>query len=650
MPARCTMQALHVTARTSKASPPLLLACASGQHLKSAVLTGRKAGKAQLEFLTFSLSDVLVAAYQIGGDRRRRADGLGLAELRARSRSSTRSRRPTGRSARSPRPAGTSRPTRSSDRRSTTRSRTRATRSRRRIPTGSPRWPRCSGCPPPMPRAAACSSSAAATPATSSPLAVALPGARVRRHRRLRDGDRRGRALAATLELQPDARDGGDRGLRAAPGVRLRDRARRLLVDRAARSATRCWRRRPRPGARRRRLRQLQRAARRPPAPGAARHAALPHGGARRPARARRAGPRAAALPAARAGRSEHGAAPAGRAAARTRERLEPAARRARAASTTPWTSTEFAAHAAAHGLQYLAEADFFEMQTTADGAGAADRRPVVRREQYMDFLKGRMFRQTLLCHAGRAGRPDAAARSRGARSRSRPGPRSRDGRIVFTGPTGSTLTTDHPDVDRRARSARPRTGPRPCWVRDLRRRSRRVCARAAARLRRQPRAAARPPAAVRGARRASARGSRPLARRQAERGRRSSPTSATAGPRRGRARPAPDHAARRHPRPRRARGRVARRRARRQPAEPRAASAYPAGMTVDVARRAGLGELVRRSAARTPEQHRGLLRRPHAGPTRSCSRRPRAPRARSPAGPARGSRRGARAATATPT
>src|SRR5204863_10181949 len=36
-------------------------------HIKSAVLTGRKAGKAQSEFLTFSLSDVLVSGYQTGG-------------------------------------------------------------------------------------------------------------------------------------------------------------------------------------------------------------------------------------------------------------------------------------------------------------------------------------------------------------------------------------------------------------------------------------------------------------------------------------------------------------------------------------------------------------------------------------------------------
>jgi type VI secretion system secreted protein Hcp len=61
------MQDLHVTAGMSKASPQLLLACASGRHIKSAILTGRRAGKAALEFLTFSLSDVLVSSYQTGG-------------------------------------------------------------------------------------------------------------------------------------------------------------------------------------------------------------------------------------------------------------------------------------------------------------------------------------------------------------------------------------------------------------------------------------------------------------------------------------------------------------------------------------------------------------------------------------------------------
>jgi type VI secretion system secreted protein Hcp len=61
------MNDFNITASTSKASPNLMLACASGKHFKSAVLTARKAGKAQAEFLTFSLSDILVSAYQIVG-------------------------------------------------------------------------------------------------------------------------------------------------------------------------------------------------------------------------------------------------------------------------------------------------------------------------------------------------------------------------------------------------------------------------------------------------------------------------------------------------------------------------------------------------------------------------------------------------------
>ena len=60
------MSDLTVVAHVSKASPRLLLACASGKHIKSAVLTGRKAGKGQQEFLTFSLTDILVSSYQTG--------------------------------------------------------------------------------------------------------------------------------------------------------------------------------------------------------------------------------------------------------------------------------------------------------------------------------------------------------------------------------------------------------------------------------------------------------------------------------------------------------------------------------------------------------------------------------------------------------
>jgi methyltransferase-like protein/SAM-dependent methyltransferase len=64
----------------------------------------------------------------------------------------------------------------------------------------------------------------------------------------------------------------------------------------------------------------------------------------------------------------------------------------------------QFVKEAAAHCLQYLGEADFFEMQDLTQSPPV---REVLRlvggdlidKEQYMDFVKCRRFRQTLLCH-----------------------------------------------------------------------------------------------------------------------------------------------------------------------------------------------------------------------------------------------------------
>jgi type VI secretion system secreted protein Hcp len=61
------IQDLHVLAPLSVASPTLMLACAAGQHIESAVLTGRRAAKDQQDFLTLSLAEVLVSSYQTGG-------------------------------------------------------------------------------------------------------------------------------------------------------------------------------------------------------------------------------------------------------------------------------------------------------------------------------------------------------------------------------------------------------------------------------------------------------------------------------------------------------------------------------------------------------------------------------------------------------
>jgi type VI secretion system secreted protein Hcp len=61
------MEDFQVVMRSSKASPALFLACASGKHLKFAVLTVLHAGKAGAIAMRWTLSDVQVSSYQIGG-------------------------------------------------------------------------------------------------------------------------------------------------------------------------------------------------------------------------------------------------------------------------------------------------------------------------------------------------------------------------------------------------------------------------------------------------------------------------------------------------------------------------------------------------------------------------------------------------------
>ena len=43
-----------------KASPSLMLACATGQHLKDGTITHRKPGKSELDYLVIKMSDVIV--------------------------------------------------------------------------------------------------------------------------------------------------------------------------------------------------------------------------------------------------------------------------------------------------------------------------------------------------------------------------------------------------------------------------------------------------------------------------------------------------------------------------------------------------------------------------------------------------------------
>jgi SAM-dependent methyltransferase len=132
----------------------------------------------------------------------------------------------------------------------------------------------------------------------------------------------------------------------------------------------------------------------------------------------------------------------------------------------------EFVEHAVAHGLQYLAEADFFEMQTALVPEPLLEALLTIEdplsREQYLDFLKARMFRQTLLCHAevrvDRSPRPEVIERL----AFSSPATAvAADGRTVFEGPSGTTMTTDQPGIIAALEQAVERW-PDAVWVREL--------------------------------------------------------------------------------------------------------------------------------------------------------------------------------------
>lgn len=61
------MHDFHFVMTVNKASPKLYLACCTGQHIKKAVLTCRKAGKDQQEYLNWTFNNLLVSSFQTGG-------------------------------------------------------------------------------------------------------------------------------------------------------------------------------------------------------------------------------------------------------------------------------------------------------------------------------------------------------------------------------------------------------------------------------------------------------------------------------------------------------------------------------------------------------------------------------------------------------
>ena len=121
----------------------------------------------------------------------------------------------------------------------------------------------------------------------------------------------------------------------------------------------------------------------------------------------------------------------------------------------------EFAGQADAHGLRFLAEADFADMQTgglpdelRVRVAAAED---AVPREQLVDFLRQQMFRQTLLCHAARPVDPVPHPRRAAGLAVAGPIESACDeatGRVTFTSCTARasrpiTRARRRPDADR---------------------------------------------------------------------------------------------------------------------------------------------------------------------------------------------------------
>lgn len=108
----------------------------------------------------------------------------------------------------------------------------------------------------------------------------------------------------------------------------------------------------------------------------------------------------------------------------------------------------DFISHANAHGLEYVSEADLattggYGLPAEAHEGLARDR---IRLEQYADFLRGRRFRQTLLCHAGQKVSPEpdsSALKGCHAGGPLNPGLPSTDGKVEYVNRVGHRFRTN---------------------------------------------------------------------------------------------------------------------------------------------------------------------------------------------------------------
>lgn len=65
---RVNAQPFNFTMKVNKASPKIFVAVANGKHFRSAVLTVRRTDEQRAEFLTWTLSEVVITSYQTAAD------------------------------------------------------------------------------------------------------------------------------------------------------------------------------------------------------------------------------------------------------------------------------------------------------------------------------------------------------------------------------------------------------------------------------------------------------------------------------------------------------------------------------------------------------------------------------------------------------
>jgi len=122
-----------------------------------------------------------------------------------------------------------------------------------------------------------------------------------------------------------------------------------------------------------------------------------------------------------------------------------------------PFYLREFVDQCEAAGLQYLGDTEFASMLASniPENVAQVIQRSVrsrVEAEQYLDFVRNRMFRRSLICHKEIAlsGKPSmqtvtALALSSSARAESLERPAGARPAVKYISPDGSSLSTDHP-------------------------------------------------------------------------------------------------------------------------------------------------------------------------------------------------------------